>query len=205
MEDGDNAKTGLENSYLRFSSHDARDVIKAAGLQGLSVYWHAILMSWCFSYAMKMVLKAVVNVRMKNKLGSGDDVLREVRENRLGKVYHRATFTERAMKNLWVLDNYVLAADYNVRVDELADVLHKSEADMIRELGEDGRIPMGLALVKLQQAVARASDMRDSMRRLVPYKPEPVVPMSEETKTYLEGIIKEMKIIRNKEKPDGHN
>lgn len=203
MEDRGSRQARGPDSYLRFSTYDARDVIKAAGLSGISLFWQVVLMTWCFNYSPKRVLTNVKGVRADNPMDAADDIIKKVREDRLGADQHGATFTESAIKNLWLLDRLVLAADYRVRVDELADVLDKVDGDMIKDLAEDGRTHMGLALVKLQQVVARKANSLEEMRKLVPYKPEPVVPMSKETQVYLEGIIQEMQTIRRKEKENG--
>ena len=206
MENGDNAKTGVEGSglnlsslSLRFCTYDARDVIRDAALQGLSVYGQTILMAWCFNFSLKRVITNLRDMRKDNPTDSADDVIRKIKEYGLGKSLHKATFTTRAMENFYWLDRWVLVADYNVRLDELADQLDRADVDMIKHLGEDGRTNMGMALVRLQEMVARKSDARESMMKFRPYELSPVRLMPEDDRKRLESVVEEMRMVRRKE------
>ena len=210
MENRDSGKTGAQNTYidvsgrsLKFCTYDARDVILAANLQGLGVYGQTILMAWCFNFSVHRVMANIKDVRKNNPMYCADDILSKALECRLGAMKHKATFTDVAMQNMYWLDNWILAADYYVRVDELADVLNRVDKEMLLDLRGGGRIPMGLALAKLQEATAQKFDAINSMRAFVPYELRRINPMSEDTQKYLGGVLEELRMIRRKEEENG--
>ena len=210
MEDGDNGEAritypniGLYQRQLRFCTYDARDVMQSAQLQGISVYCQAILMSWCFNFSTHRVGEVIKGVRKENPTSSADEVVLKAREDRMGKPSHQATFTEKAMRNLYLLDKWILGADYKVDVEELANVLDKVSIEMLMDMRDEGRTHVGMAMVRLQETVARKNDTRESMCRFEAYQLQPSKPMSEEDRKRLEVTLEELRMVRKKEEENG--
>jgi len=160
-------------------------------------------MSWCFNFSARRVGAVIKRVRQENPTSSADEVILMAREDRMGKASRQATFTEKAMRNLYLLDKWILAADYRVDVEELANTMNKVDIETLMEMREWGRTHVGMAMVRLQEMIARKNDVRESMRQFEAYQLQLTKPMSEEDRKRLEVVLEELRMVRNKEEENG--
>lgn len=113
-----------------------------------------------------------------------------------GTPTHKAFFSFNAIKNLYSIDRLVLYADYNVRLDVLANALDQMSRDSINGLASEvGKMNMELFLFKLQDRLAVKNKFRKDMTRpneKINHGPK----MSEAGREKLKGLLQDIREVR---------
>ena len=216
MENGRDSVAGNQNINLtpeflslQYYPYEVRQTIKEVGLSGLDLEHQLILIVWSSYFSMGKVTGILKSLKSKAVGEDSNTLISTVRESSLSSKEVTCSFTRKAMNNFYWLDRMILSGDYRAlesgQMRELARLLDRMNSEMFIEMQEEGKVYMGLALVKMQERVARRDAALESMRHFEPYKSESGQPMSEEGRKKLEGVLEELKQIERKEEEYGPN
>lgn len=205
---------------LQFLTYDARDVVDVAGIVGLDIFDQVRLMCWCYNGASpERVVKAIEQVRgavggrrrkdetdlvaMVTPRSQGVEakpdsiVMEEIGRNEarlIGKPFRQASFSAKAMRNLWIVDHTLLLADYYVRLDRLAVILDELSEESLRDLSHDlGRRSMGIVYARLEEEAAHRRERLRVLQAIAPIAIQGPALADAETIRLLDILIEELR------------
>lgn len=183
---------------LQYLTHDARTVVENVGLSDMKLYDQMCLMVWCYNYNSNRVLTSLKKHKGGDHIASRTLILEAAHNERrfFGTPKYKASFSFNAIKNLYSIDRLVLYADYNVRLDVLANALDQMSRDSINGLASEvGKMNMELFLFKLQDRLAVKNKFRKDMTRpneKINHGPK----MSEAGREKLKDLLKDIREVR---------
>lgn len=183
---------------LQYLTHDARTVVDGVGLFDLKLYDQMCLMVWCYNYNSSRVLTSLKKHKGHDHIVSRTIILEAANNERrfFGTPKYQASFSFNAIRNLYLVDRSILYADYNAKLDILANTLNQLKRESITAFAvEVGRMNMELVLFRLQDRVAAKNQFRKEMN--VPnQKVDRGQAMSEEGREKLKGLLKDIRDMR---------
>ena len=196
-------KTFLENwdVELRYLTLDARRVLKELGINGgMTIHWQVLLMEYCHNYNPAMIVKDLKQIRDQwvgitpnttiNRLGN--------RSINLGKKHGSVTFNAKGVKNLYLLDRSITAADYSMRLEELAGVLNDISRSTLMAWMDtiEGKLSMPIAFYRLQEYISENNEERKEVRKMMDFVVPTHEAMDEESRNVLRGVLEEIRDLK---------
>jgi len=187
---------------LNYITHDARTILKLLGVKRLNIWWQLRLMEACYNYSdtsVTTIIKDIAN-RPDNQGKPFDQILRIC----MPLVYKRrnhasANFTDKAALNLLTFDRLVVAADYSVRLDNLAEILNDLGEEESNEIANDiNGCGMNLLIIKLEEYRNGRNKMMNDMAKAMDISLPPIVPSTQQGKEKMDSLLEDLKHMRNK-------
>lgn len=187
---------------LRHMTHDARKTIKDCGLIGLNAYWQVRLMELTYNYNPTTII-AIIKAKANKMPGHpAYSIIKEsIKYLTTRKRHHNAVFSNTAIAHLYRIDNKLLVADYNVRLEDLAIALDRLDERGLNETLSDSCIGIGLILTKIEEYLGRKQREHEFDDFYV-YKPIVLETLNEDSKKLIKEAIADIKNIRGQNGQD---
>ena len=195
-------KTFLEgwDVELRYLTRDARRALKELGISGgMTIHRQTLLMEYCYNYNPNKVVKMLSDIR-----GVGGMTPNTMIDNlknasiRMGPQQHRADFSANGTKNLYLMDRSVTAADYSIRLEELADIMNTISRSTLMAWMDviDGRLSMPIAFYRLQEYVSENKEEREQVKKMMAFSVPKHEVMDDESRKVLRGVLEEIRDLK---------
>jgi hypothetical protein len=191
------------DASLRFMTHDARKILKMIGAESLNIRWQVLLMELCYNYTYQKTF-GIIKKEVDKKPGqSFGEVLSSISVFKFKNPIRNALFTPHAIRNLYIVDRRLLASDYDVHLNLLADSLNNVKALTLEKfVANSDPCSMWLFLSKLEHfLVKRTRDLEKMHERALIQAPD-TKPMEEGAREILNGSLEEVKRIRQGEEKE---
>jgi hypothetical protein len=184
---------------LSYVTHDTRRVLEIIGTTDIRLYWMVRLMEAIYNYGPGITTGIIKDSIKKNSYSEPFEWVK-MSLPMIGrkKQLHHAEFTDRAIMNLFRLDQEIITADYSVRLEVLATVLGKlTETDMDHIIGTNDPCGVNLLLLKLEDFVGNQERQRRDNVPMKPYEMQEIQKPDEASKQLLRDTIKDLKALED--------
>jgi hypothetical protein len=108
----------------------------------------------------------------------------------LGKAHHDVLFSPRAIWNMYLIDSTMMAADYSVRIEILAQYLDRISAETIGALAsEKGHIRMAFVLSEIEEYFGIVEESAKTLAHTEEVRTEPTREVDPEAVKVLENAL----------------